>query len=82
MARVTLLKDGPESRRIRYPFQQATFLVQGHYRISADMQVATTGLRRAVQQFVDHGIEIHETRIFAEVVVRLAEKRVLLAVRS
>jgi hypothetical protein len=42
--------------------------------------VSLSGLASALQQLVDHRVEVHQTCVFPQIVVRLDQERVILAV--
>jgi phage tail sheath protein FI len=79
---VVLLQDALERARVANPLEEATVLIERHDGVCAHIKVAATTFRRRVEELVDHRVEVHQARVFAQVVVRLAQERVSLAVRT
>jgi hypothetical protein len=42
--------------------------------------VSLPGFRATLQEFVDHRIEVHQSRVFSQIVIRFDEERVLLCI--
>lgn len=78
---VALQQDVAERLELVHPLDQPAFLVQRRHRVRFDVEPSCAALGVFLEGPVDHAVELHQPLVFAEVVFRLAEERVQVAVR-
>lgn len=94
LATVIGFQDALESVGISHPLQQTTLFIQRHDSVGPNVcrqliiykaaltKLTSSRLRSTFQEFVDHGIEIHDAGILSQIVVRFAKKRISFAVAA
>ncbi len=78
----TNLKYISQHSGVVHPLYESVILVEWNNTERPDVEVAPAGIYIFRQKPVDHGIQVHHTRIFSEVIFGFAQEFILLSVTA